>query len=252
MQFNTSYVLAEQKQSNWQTWRRPSFNILDTGGEGGLRHAFKANVIYDLPFGQGRKFGSGVGPVMERIIGGWQISLASRIQSGRLVDLGNVRVVGMSMDEVHDAFKLRFDHEAKEIYMWPQDIVDNTVKAFSTSPTSATGYSSLGVPEGRYFAPANGPDCIEVDNGADYGDCGVRSLVVTGPLFQQHDISVAKRVGLWGRSNVEFRVEMLNAFNHHNFVPEAGISDDPSDYLVTGLTGTNAARVIQLVSRINW
>jgi hypothetical protein len=252
LQFNTSYVLAQQRQSNWQTWRRPSFMQLDTGGEGGVHHAFKANVVYDLPFGQGRRFGGGAGPVMERIIGGWQVSLASRIQSGRLVDLGNVRVIGMSLDEVHDAFKLRFDHDAKEIYMWPQDIIDNTVRAFSTSPTSATGYSSLGVPEGRYFAPPNGPDCIEVDNGADYGDCGVRSLVVTGPMFQQHDISVAKRVALWGRSNVEFRLEMLNAFNQHNFVPVAGISDDPTDYLVTGLTGTNAARVIQIVSRINW
>ena len=252
LQFNTSYVLAEQKQSNWQTWRRPSFMQLDTGAEGGLRHAFKANVVYDLPFGQGRRFGSGAGAVMEQIIGGWQVSLASRIQSGRLVDLGNVRLVGMSSDEVQDAFKLRFDDAAREIYMWPQDIIDNTVKAFSTSPTSPTGYSSLGVPQDRYFAPPNGPDCIEVDNGADYGDCGVRSLVVTGPLFQQHDISVAKRIALWGRSNVEFRLEMLNAFNQHNFVPVAGISDDPTDYLVTGLTGTNAARVVQIVSRINW
>ena len=45
---------------------------------------------------------------------------------------------------------------------------------------------------------------------------------------------------------------MLNAFNHHNFIPLAGIGDDPSDFLVTGLTGTNQARVVQIVSRINW
>ena len=252
LQFNTSYVLAEQKASNWQTWRRPSFSVLDTGGEGGLRHAFKANVVYDLPFGQGRRFGSNAGGVMERIIGGWQVSLVSRIQSGRLVDLGNVRVVGMSMDEVQDAFKLRFNHDDKEIFMWPEDIMENTIRAFNVSATSPTGYSARGVPTGRYFAPANGPNCIEVDDGADYGDCGVRSLVVTGPLFQQHDISIAKRVPIVGRANVELRLEMLNAFNMHNFVPVAGISDDPSDYLVDGLTGTNAARVIQIVSRINW
>jgi hypothetical protein len=258
LQFSTSYVLAEQKQSSWETWRRPTFTVLDTGAEGGLRHSFKANVVYDLPFGQGRRFGGNVGGVMERIIGGWQVSLASRIQSGRLVDLGNVRVVGMSMDEVQDAFKLRFDHAGQEIYMWPQDIVDNTVRAFSTSPTSATGYSAaLGVPEGRYFAPANGPDCIEVDEDAAYGECGTRSLVVTGPRLQQHDLSVAKRVGLFGSANVELRFEMLNAFNLHNFVPVAGMGgnldpSDPTDYLVTGLTGTNQARIIQIVSRINW
>jgi hypothetical protein len=136
--------------------------------------------------------------------------------------------------------------------MWPQSVIDETVKAFSVSATSPTGYGALGAPSGRYFAPANGPDCIEVDNGADYGDCGVRSLVVTGPMFQQHDISIAKRVALIGRANFEFRLEMLNAFNQHNFAPVSGIGNDPADYEVTGLTGTNAARVIQLVSRINW
>ena len=57
--------------------------------------------------------------------------------------------------------------------MLPQDIIDNTVKAFSVSATSATGYGAQGAPSGRYFAPANGPDCIEV--AAGFGDCGLRS-----------------------------------------------------------------------------
>ncbi|HUF47575.1 MAG TPA: hypothetical protein VMM93_07130 [Vicinamibacterales bacterium] len=55
--------------------------------------------------------------------------------------------------------------------------LDNTIKAFNTSATSATGFSALGAPEGRYFAPANGPDCIEtIPNGF-----GHRSLVASGP-----------------------------------------------------------------------
>jgi hypothetical protein len=252
LQVQTSYVFGKAMQSNWQTWRRPSFEVRDTGAEGDLTHAFKANVIYDLPFGRGQRFGTNANAVLDRIIGGWQIGVTSRIQSGRLVDLGNVRLVGMTRDDVQSMFKLRIDDAGQLIYMWPQSIIDETVKAFNVSATSPTGYSNLGVPSGRYFAPANGPDCIEVDNGADYGECGVRSLVVTGPMFQQHDISIAKRVSLWGRSNLEFRAEMLNAFNQHNFAPVAGISDDPADWEVTGLTGTNVARVVQFVTRINW
>jgi hypothetical protein len=31
-----------------------------------------------------------------------------------------------------------------------------------------------------------------------------------------------------------------------------GIGNNPENYEVTGLTGTNTARTIQLVSRINW
>ena len=113
---------------------------------------------------------------------------------------------------------MRFDDAGKKIWMLPQDVIDNTIRAFSVSATSATGYGTGGAPTGRYFAPANGPDCIEIDNGADYGDCGVRSLVVTGPMFQHYDVSVAKRVTVVGRTNFEFRFEMLNAFNNANFI----------------------------------
>ena len=56
--------------------------------------------------------------------------------------------------------------------MLPQDVIDDTIKAFSVSATSPTGYGALGAPSGRYFAPANGPDCIETISN-DYGDCGV-------------------------------------------------------------------------------
>jgi hypothetical protein len=136
--------------------------------------------------------------------------------------------------------------------MLPQDVIDNTIKAFSVSATSATGYSTQGVPTGRYFAPANGPDCIEPDDGSDFGECGTRSLVVTGPRFQQHDIRISKRTPIVGRTNFEFAVELLNAFNHPNFVPVGGLGNNIANYEVTGLTGTNTSRVIQLVSRINW
>jgi hypothetical protein len=168
------------------------------------------------------------------------------------VDFGNVRLVGMSENDVQKMFKLRFDDEGKAVWMLPQDVIDNTIKAFSVSATSADGYSTQGAPTGRYFAPANGPDCIEPDAGADFGDCGVRSLVVTGPMFQQHDIRISKRTPIVGRTNFEFAVEMLNAFNKANFAPVGGIGNNIANYEVTGLTGTNSARIIQLVTRINW
>ena len=71
-------------------------------------------------------------------------------------------------------------------------------------------------------------------------------------MFQQHDIRISKRTRIVGRTNFEFAVELLNAFNHPNFVPVGGIGNNIANYEVTGLTGTNTSRVIQLVSRINW
>jgi hypothetical protein len=252
LQFQTSYAFGKMTTARFETHRRPTLEVRDVGSPGDLTHAFKANVVYELPFGQGRRYGGNVNGLVDRIIGGWSINLASRIQSGQLIDLGNVRLVGMSIDDVHGFFKLRFDDAGKKVWMMPEDVINETIKAYSVSATSPTGYGTLGAPSGRYFAPANGPDCIEIDNGADYGECGVRSLVVTGPMFQQHDLSIAKRVNLVGRTNFEFRLEMLNAFNNANFVPVGGVGNNINNYEVTALTGTNTSRVIQLVTRINW
>ena len=252
LQFQSSYVFGKAMASNFETFRRTTFMSRDTGSEGDLTHSFKANIVYDLPFGRGRRFGGNAGGVLDRLIGGWQIGVTSRIQSGQLVDFGNVRLVGMSRDDVQEMFKLRFDDAGHTVWMLPADIIENTIRAFSVSATSASGYGTRGAPTGRYFAPANGPDCIEVDNGADYGECGTRELVVTGPTFRQHDVRISKRTPIVGRINLEFAAEFLNAFNRANFVPVGGIGNDIADYEVTGLTGTNTSRIIQLVTRINW
>ena len=134
----------------------------------------------------------------------------------------------------------------------PQDVIDNTILAFATSPTTASGYAGA-TPTGRYFAPANGPDCIEIDAERTFGECGTGSLVVTGPTFQQHDIRFSKRTKIVGRTNFEFAAEMLNAFNHPNFIPVSGIgSSTLAGYQLTGLSGTDTRRTVQLVLRVNW
>jgi hypothetical protein len=177
-------------------------------------------------------------------------------------------------------FKLRFDDAGKAIYMLPQDVVDNTQKAFGVSATSPDGYGSLGPPSGRYLAPANGPDCIELTDpnlqrvgggvqfGSNYGvgTCGEGSLVVSGPLYSTTDLSLVKRIRLKGDINLDFRAELLNAFNHVNFIPvtgggaaqgfdgrtgtAAGGYTSPGSFLVTG--ANDNARIAQLVARITW
>jgi hypothetical protein len=251
LQFQTSYAFGKMMMTRWETFRRPDIWVRDTGSPGDISHVFKANVTYDLPFGQGRRFGGGASGLVNQVIGGWTLSLVSRVQSGQLVDLGNVRLVGMSASDVAGLYKVRIGAD-KKVYMLPEDVIDNTIKAFAVSPSSSTGYGTLGPPSGRYFAPANGPGCIEVDNGANYGDCGSKELVVPGPLFQEHDITISKRFPIKGRMNFELRAEILNAFNNVNYVPVGGLGNQLTGYEVTQLTGTNVARVMQIIMRFNW
>ena len=99
-----------------------------------------------------------------------------------MLDFGNVRLVGMTDAELQDAFSLRFAQDSNgitRVYMLPDDIIQNTIKAFSTDPTSSTGYGALGAPSGRYFAPASGPNCIESYPGQCNG--GTR-CITTSPV----------------------------------------------------------------------
>lgn len=255
LQFQSSYVFGKAYGAERYSFRRPLRRVLDTGGEGGVTHAFKASWTYELPFGQGRRFGSSAGSWMNRLIGGWSFDGIARIQSGRMLDFGNVRLVGMSVKDFQKAFKLRYDDAGKALYMLPQDIVENTVKAFSVTPT---GYSS-GAPEGRYLAPANGPDCIEVaetNSFNGFGECGINNLVVTGPRLMRFDLSVVKRIPIKGRVNFDFRAEFLNAFNTPWFTPvtwnDTNGDPDPNSPDVYRVTAGDTGREIQLIWRLNW
>src|SRR5262245_35728760 len=254
-----SYVFGNAYQSDRYSLKVGRKQSIQTGDPGSITHAAKVNWVYELPFGNGRRFlGSSSGWV-DRLVGGWEFDGIARIQSGRMVDYGNVRLVGMNEKDLKAMFKL-YEYAAtglnatapKNIYMLPQDVLENTVRAFSTSATSLTGYGNLGAPSGRYIAPAGGPDCLETIS-TTYGDCGARTLVLTGPTYTRVDLSAVKRTRLVGRSTFEFRADMLNAFNHTNFTPVGfpGTATNADNYRVTGVQ-ENSSRVIQLVMRVSF
>jgi hypothetical protein len=249
-----NYTLAKQQSSV-----RPGLRVERYSGlSAGPHHAFKTNWVYELPFGRGRHYFSGVNGVMDRIIGGWEFDGNGRVQSGSILSFGNVRLIGMTDADLQKVYKIqeRIDPISGRqlLFILPQDIIDNTIKAFSTSATSATGYGSLGAPSGRYFAPANGPDCIQVTS----GDCAPQEHYVTGPKFVRFDLSAVKRFQLVGRSNFEFRAEFLNAFNNVNFNPVASTGTSQTQNQITSgyrdVNGTQdpGGRLVQFVFRVSW
>ena len=185
-----------------------------------------------MPIGRERKFGADLPGFVDAIVGGWSVDGVGRIQTGEMLDFGNVRLVGMTQKDLQKEIKVQ-QGPGGQIFILPADILDNTVKAFSVSATSASGYGSLGAPTGRYFAPANGPDCIESAPG--YGDCGLRSVTVNGPRLVRFDLGISKKFDLPGRFTFEFRGEMLNALNQPYFNP-ASTGGTP-----LGFTTTNTA-----------
>jgi hypothetical protein len=141
------------------------------------------------------------------------------------------------------------------VYMLPQDIIDNTIKAFNVSATSATGYGSAGAPTGRYIAPANGPSCIQVKT----GDCAPLQTLVFAPTWSRFDVSLAKKFPFGGRKNFEIRLDVMNVFNRVNFntpgylaSTNATVGQVTSGYTDMSNTFDPGGRLGQVVLRFSW
>ncbi len=246
----SSYVWAKSFSSSRVSFRAARVNTLGDA----LTHAFKLNWVYEMPFGKGKMLFANAGGVLDRIIGGWELHGTGRIQSGDLLDFGNVRLVGMNRQDLQEMYGLHFDDAARIIYALPKDVIDNTIKAFSVSATSATGYGALGPPSGRYVAPANSADCIEIYD----GQCAPVETRVKGPIFTRFDLSLIKRVRFTERTSFELRGEFLNAFNNTNFFGVTCASNSAtcgqitSAYRDVSNSQDPGGRLVQLVARINF
>jgi hypothetical protein len=244
LQFDANYTFGKGLDDVRYSFRVPRVLLRETDD---VTHALKSSWVLEVPVGRGKRFGTDMNRALDYLVGGWVWSGTTRIQSGDLFNLGNVRIVGMTRDDVQKMFTLRkIDDEI--VYSWPQDVIDETIKAFSTSATSPTGYGSLGPPSGRYFAPASTPDCFETVSNS-YGDCGNRELILTGPIRFQQDWSLRKRIPLGGRSIFEVSVDIFNVFNHTQWGGDLGLSSNLNNWR-SGLPGSS--RRMQIGTRVSW
>jgi hypothetical protein len=255
-----AFASSSIAQSNFTSIRNPRLNY-------GLspfyiRHAFKGDFIYEMPFGRGRRWGGGIGTKTNWLLGGWGINGTFRLQSGSPINFGNVQLVNMDRADLQKMIEIR--KNPTTVTWLPDDVIINTIRAFSISPTSPTGYS--GTPPDLtkpFIAPAGFGNCQARFN----GECGITNLVVYGPRFTRIDASLVKKVTFSENTNLEFRVEALNVINNQNFkvgsfaadtVSLAGTYASPTfgqttvAYQDTSTTTDPGGRLIQFVLRFNF
>jgi hypothetical protein len=51
------------------------------------RHVFSSSIVYQLPFGKGKRFDGGAGYFTNLLVGGWQLNVIGRVASGNPFDL---------------------------------------------------------------------------------------------------------------------------------------------------------------------
>ena len=226
-----------------------------------IRHAFKLNWIYELPFGPGRGVLANSGSrILNKALEGWQIAAVGRIQSGSPEPLtsarqtfnqndGGVVLNNLTTSQLQGMMQIRKVTNANGIgavYFLPQSLVNNTLAGYQI------GAGTLD-PSQPYIGPPTVP-----------GQLGYR-VFLYGPRQQKWDLSLIKITKLAESKELEFRSQFLNAFNVTNFILSGGIRDPGTSIPVNGGFGqtTNAyrdlantndpgGRVIEFILRVNF
>jgi hypothetical protein len=229
--FSNSFASSSIVSSNLSTVREPGEDLAKTVQPFDLRHNFKLDATYDLPFGRGRTFFSNANGFVNALVGGFSILPVISWQSGSPVQLGNAQLIGMTVEELQKEIKVR--KNATTVTWLPDDIILNSQRAFDTSVVNANGYGANygGVPPtGRFIAPAGYGNCLQ----AYGGQCGFNNLVLYGPGFFKFDVGITKRFNIDEKRNIEIHANILDALNHANF----RIGGFAGDITTTGCCGT--------------
>ena len=144
-------------------------------------HALSFSSIWELPFGEGRRFLSAGFPVVRQLFGGWQVGTIWLAMSGTPLGFGNAIFVGNLKDIPLP--------ESQRTY----DRAFNTDAGFERVPGKALA-SNL-----RTFP--------------------IRFSGIRSDGFTSWDFSLIKQVPVSERIKIQLRGEFLNAFNHPNFRP---------------------------------
>lgn len=194
-----------------------------------IRHLVNANFIYELPFGRGRAFGSGVPGWANHIIGGWEVSGIFTARSG------------LPFSTTTTAFPVGFNFNSPAAF--------NNTNLAALAPgihDAANGTIQFFADPATVFDPAN--PTAGVIRFPHHGEIGNRN-VFRGPSFWNLDTALLKNFAMpWSEhQSLQLRWEAFNLFNHNSFgLPAVGITGTTFG---TVTTSASAAREMQFALR---
>jgi len=191
---------------------------------GTRRHRFLFTGLYELPFGKGRKMLSASNAFVDALLGGWQLSTVTLLETGPYVtptidpstDQSNTNILNRNVSGVRP------------------DLIGN--------PNVATNGAIWNI---NAFAPTPA-------NAGRFGDAGVGILEGPGTIAVAGGLS--KNFRLRERARLRFESTFTNLLNHPNFaVPSTSVSSPFFGILTTVQTAENSGnRTGQLSLRLDF
>ncbi|MFN7933580.1 MAG: carboxypeptidase regulatory-like domain-containing protein [Bryobacteraceae bacterium] len=176
-----------------------------------VTHAIKANFIYELPFGAGKRLAGN--RVMNRIIGGWSLSGVMTYQSGSPFSIQSLR------GTLNRSARSGGQNGSTAVTNVTKDKLDSLIgfRMTGNGPfyinSSALGTDGRGVAaDGR--APFDGQVFFN-PNAGEWG--GLQRRMFSGPWWFNFDSGLVKSTKISDRYSFELRMEAINLFNTPTF-----------------------------------
>ena len=179
-------------------------------------YAFSPSVIYELPFGRGKRWGSDVSRWVDYAIGGWQVNAIYALQGG----------TPFSITASGNPSSTRADLVGKPVI----------------HPGSITNY----VEPGAFAVPAKNGAGIYLAPGTSGRD------MLRGPGFSNMDFALFKNFAVTERVHSQFRVQAYNLSNTPHFANpgDTNLNDGHIGQINSVLT--NSWRQVELAMRITF
>jgi hypothetical protein len=169
-------------------------------------HNFVMSALAELPFGRGKRWLNAASGPVNMALGGWQMNATTTIQSGLPFNVG-----------YRDSGADRDTGPGRPVLVGDPETGGSRERFFNTTPIGSSGSA--------FARPAVGT----------FGNLPRNDL--RGPNYWRTDASLFKRFGITETATMEFRVEVVNLFNHVNLDnPDATIG-------VPGNDNPNAGRI---------
>ncbi len=175
-------------------WPLPGTRKADWGlSQINLNDQFTASVLYELPFGKGKRYGGDWNAVLDGALGGWQLNVIERATSGFplfVVDTNNSNFSGSGVN-----------------FQWNGSSLNRPDQI--CNPNS--GHHSLN----QFFNTSCFADVNDLGLEGELGNAS--RTPINGPDFVNTDFSAFKNFRIHEGFNLQFRAEMFNLFNHAQF-----------------------------------
>jgi hypothetical protein len=217
-------------------------------------HRFNLNAIYQLPFGRGRAFFN-QGGLIDKLIGGFQISGIVQIGSGNPISFNDIRgtlnragrsnrqtaVTNLTKDELRDLIGV-YRTPNGTFYLPPSVLGRNDDGTINTA-IGGTGRGANG------FGSPNFTGQVFFNN-APGQTSGLERQILNGPMYYTVDLSLAKRITFGERYSFQVEANAFNAFNKTNFF--VGQGQDINSTNFGRITSTLSPRIMQFAARFSF